>query len=226
MRARLRTPHRASSAARQRRTQPGDGGSIPPTRHVAGVAADVARSSDRRRTPPRVSAPGSRIEALVGSHRPTRGPPLCRRRRSELLVIGRSVSAPPRDSPVEPWTEARVGDDRRRLGVAPAPRRDTWSTRSSSPAAPARDRRGDHFRFAARGAKRIAIGHRGTAMAEECREEFRARPADLLLVRGNVTSEARSRAGPGHSAARRARPHAATAVSPALETEPKHGSGR
>ena len=46
------------------------------------------------------------------------------------------------------------------------------------------------LRFAARGAKRIAIGYlRNDRVAEETAEELRAAGAEPILVRGNVTSE-------------------------------------
>jgi enoyl-[acyl-carrier protein] reductase III len=80
------------------------------------------------------------------------------------------------------------------------------------------------LRFAARGAKRIAIGYlRNDRAAEETAEELRAAGAEPILVRGNVTSdrvleEVRA-LGPLDALVHNA---ATGVIRPALETEPKH----
>jgi len=80
------------------------------------------------------------------------------------------------------------------------------------------------LRFAARGAKRVAIGYlRNDRAAEATAEELRAAGAEPVLVRGNVTSERVleevAALGPLDVLVH----NAATGVlRPALETEPKH----
>jgi enoyl-[acyl-carrier protein] reductase III len=80
------------------------------------------------------------------------------------------------------------------------------------------------LRFAARGAKRVAIGYlRNDRAAEETAAELRAAGAEPVLVRGNVTSERVleqvESLGPLDALVH----NAATGVlRPALETEPKH----
>ncbi len=80
------------------------------------------------------------------------------------------------------------------------------------------------LRFAARGAKRIAIGYlRNDRAAEETAEELRAAGAEPVLVRGNVTSERVleqvEALGPLDVLVHNA---ATGVIRPALETEPKH----
>ena len=80
------------------------------------------------------------------------------------------------------------------------------------------------LRFAARGAKRIAIGYlRNDRAAEETAEELRAAGAEPVLVRGNVTSERVleevAALGPLDVLVHNA---ATGVIRPALETEPKH----
>jgi enoyl-[acyl-carrier protein] reductase III len=80
------------------------------------------------------------------------------------------------------------------------------------------------LRFAARGAKRIAIGYlRNDRAAEETAEELRAAGAEPILVRGNVTSdrvlEEVEALGPIDALVHNA---ATGVIRPALETEPKH----
>jgi enoyl-[acyl-carrier protein] reductase III len=80
------------------------------------------------------------------------------------------------------------------------------------------------LRFAARGAKRIAIGYlRNDRAAEETAEELRAAGAEPVLVRGNVTSERIleqvQALGPLDVLVHNA---ATGVIRPALETEPKH----
>ena len=80
------------------------------------------------------------------------------------------------------------------------------------------------LRFAARGAKRIAIGYlRNDRAAEETAEELRAAGAEPMLVRGNVTSERVleqvEALGPLDVLVHNA---ATGVIRPALETEPKH----
>jgi enoyl-[acyl-carrier protein] reductase III len=80
------------------------------------------------------------------------------------------------------------------------------------------------LRFAARGAKRIAIGYlRNDRAAEETAEELRAAGAEAILVRGNVTSERVleqvEALGPLDVLVHNA---ATGVIRPALETEPKH----
>ena len=80
------------------------------------------------------------------------------------------------------------------------------------------------LRFAARGAKRIAIGYlRNDRAAEETAEELRAAGAEPVLVRGNVTSERVleevAALGPLDALVHNA---ATGVIRPALETEPKH----
>ena len=80
------------------------------------------------------------------------------------------------------------------------------------------------LRFAARGAKRIAIGYlRNDRAAEETAEELRAAGAEPILVRGNVTSERVleevEALGPLDVLVHNA---ATGVIRPALETEPKH----
>jgi enoyl-[acyl-carrier protein] reductase III len=80
------------------------------------------------------------------------------------------------------------------------------------------------LRFAARGAKRIAIGYlRNDRAAEETAEELRAAGAEPILVRGNVTSdrvlEEVEALGPLDALVHNA---ATGVIRPALETEPKH----
>jgi enoyl-[acyl-carrier protein] reductase III len=80
------------------------------------------------------------------------------------------------------------------------------------------------LRFAARGAKRIAIGYlRNDRAAEETAEELRAAGAEPVLVRGNVTSERVleqvETLGPLDVLVHNA---ATGVIRPALETEPKH----
>jgi enoyl-[acyl-carrier protein] reductase III len=80
------------------------------------------------------------------------------------------------------------------------------------------------LRFAARGAKRVAIGYlRNDRAAEETAEELRAAGAEPTLVRGNVTSERVleqvEALGPLDVLVHNA---ATGVIRPALETEPKH----
>lgn len=80
------------------------------------------------------------------------------------------------------------------------------------------------LRFAARGAKRVAIGYlRNDRAAEETAEELRAAGAEPVLVRGNVTSERVleeiEALGPLEVLVHNA---ATGVIRPALETEPKH----
>jgi enoyl-[acyl-carrier protein] reductase III len=80
------------------------------------------------------------------------------------------------------------------------------------------------LRFAARGAKRIAIGYlRNDRAAEETAEELRTAGAEPVLVRGNVTSERVleqiEALGPLDVLVHNA---ATGVIRPALETEPKH----
>lgn len=80
------------------------------------------------------------------------------------------------------------------------------------------------LRFAARGAKRVAIGYlRNDRAAEETAEELRAAGAEPVLVRGNVTSERVleeiEALGPLDVLVHNA---ATGVIRPALETEPKH----
>ena len=80
------------------------------------------------------------------------------------------------------------------------------------------------LRFAARGAKRIAIGYlRNDRAAEETADELRAAGAEAILVRGNVTSERVleqvEALGPLDVLVHNA---ATGVIRPALETEPKH----
>jgi enoyl-[acyl-carrier protein] reductase III len=80
------------------------------------------------------------------------------------------------------------------------------------------------LRFAARGAKHIAIGYlRNDRAAEETAEELRAAGAEPILVRGNVTSdrvlEEVEALGPLDALVHNA---ATGVIRPALETEPKH----
>lgn len=80
------------------------------------------------------------------------------------------------------------------------------------------------LRFAARGAKRVAIGYlRNDRAAEETAEELRAAGAEPVLVRGNVTSERVleeiEALGPLDVVVHNA---ATGVIRPALETEPKH----
>jgi enoyl-[acyl-carrier protein] reductase III len=80
------------------------------------------------------------------------------------------------------------------------------------------------LRFAARGAKRIAIGYlRNDRAAEETAEELRAAGAEAILVRGNVTSERVLEQVEALGQLDVLVHNAATGViRPALETEPKH----
>ena len=80
------------------------------------------------------------------------------------------------------------------------------------------------LRFAARGAKRIAIGYlRNDRAAEETADELRAAGAEAILVRGNVTSERVLEQVEALGALDVLVHNAATGViRPALETEPKH----
>ena len=80
------------------------------------------------------------------------------------------------------------------------------------------------LRFAARGAKRVAIGYlRNDRAAEETAEEVRAAGTEPILVRGNVTSERVleqvAALGPLDVLVHNA---ATGVIRPALETEPKH----
>ena len=80
------------------------------------------------------------------------------------------------------------------------------------------------LRFAARGAKRVAIGYlRNDRAAEETADELRAAGAEPTLVRGNVTSERVleeiEALGPLDVLVHNA---ATGVIRPALETEPKH----
>ena len=80
------------------------------------------------------------------------------------------------------------------------------------------------LRFAARGAKRVAIGYlRNDRAAEETAEELRAAGTEPILVRGNVTSERVleqvEALGPLDVLVHNA---ATGVIRPALETEPKH----
>ena len=80
------------------------------------------------------------------------------------------------------------------------------------------------LRFAARGAKRVAIGYlRNDKAAEETADELRASGAEPVLVRGNVTSERVleevAALGPLDALVHNA---ATGVIRPALETEPKH----
>ena len=80
------------------------------------------------------------------------------------------------------------------------------------------------LRFAARGAKRVAIGYlRNDRAAEETAEELRAAGTEPVLVRGNVTSERVleqvAALGPLDVLVHNA---ATGVIRPALETEPKH----
>ena len=80
------------------------------------------------------------------------------------------------------------------------------------------------LRFAARGAKRVAIGYlRNDRAAEATAEELRAAGTEAVLVRGNVTSERVleqvSALGPLDVVVHNA---ATGVIRPALETEPKH----
>ena len=80
------------------------------------------------------------------------------------------------------------------------------------------------LRFAARGAKRVAIGYlRNDKAAEETAEELRAAGTEPVLVRGNVTSERVleevAALGPLDVLVHNA---ATGVIRPALETEPKH----
>ena len=80
------------------------------------------------------------------------------------------------------------------------------------------------LRFAARGAKRVAIGYlRNDRAAEETAVELRAAGAEPVLVRGNVTSERVleevEALGPLDVLVHNA---ATGVIRPALETEPKH----
>jgi len=80
------------------------------------------------------------------------------------------------------------------------------------------------LRFAARGAKRIAIGYlRNDRAAEETAEELRTAGAEPILVRGNVTSERVldevAQLGPLDVLVHNA---ATGVIRPALETEDKH----
>jgi enoyl-[acyl-carrier protein] reductase III len=80
------------------------------------------------------------------------------------------------------------------------------------------------LRFAASGAKRIAIGYlRNDRAAEETAEELRAAGSEPILVRGNVTSERVLEQVAALGALDVLVHNAATGViRPALETEPKH----
>jgi enoyl-[acyl-carrier protein] reductase III len=80
------------------------------------------------------------------------------------------------------------------------------------------------LRFAARGAKRVAIGYlRNDRAAEETAEELRTAGTEPILVRGNVTSERVleqvEALGPLDVLVHNA---ATGVIRPALETEPKH----
>ena len=79
-------------------------------------------------------------------------------------------------------------------------------------------------RFADLGAARIGIGYmRNDAAAEETAEELRAKGAEPVLVRGNVSSERVAREVAGLGPLRALVHNAATGViRPALETEDKH----
>jgi enoyl-[acyl-carrier protein] reductase III len=80
------------------------------------------------------------------------------------------------------------------------------------------------LRFAARGAKRVAIGYlRNDRAAEETAEELRAAGTEPVLVRGNVSSERVLEQVAALGRLDVLVHNAATGViRPALETEPKH----
>jgi enoyl-[acyl-carrier protein] reductase III len=80
------------------------------------------------------------------------------------------------------------------------------------------------LRFAARGAKRVAIGYlRNDRAADETAEELRTAGAEPILVRGNVTSERVLEQVAALGRLDVLVHNAATGViRPALETEPKH----
>ena len=80
------------------------------------------------------------------------------------------------------------------------------------------------LRFAARGAKRVAIGYlRNDKAAEETADELRAAGAEPVLVRGNVTSDRVLEEVAALGSLDVLVHNAATGViRPALETEPKH----
>ena len=80
------------------------------------------------------------------------------------------------------------------------------------------------LRFAARGARRVAIGYlRNDRAAEETAEELRAAGTEPVLVRGNVTSDRVLEQVEALGALDALVHNAATGViRPALETEPKH----
>ena len=80
------------------------------------------------------------------------------------------------------------------------------------------------LRFAALGAKRVAIGYlRNDRAAEETAEELRAAGAEPILVRGNITSDRVldevTALGPLDALVHNA---ASGVIKPALETEPRH----
>jgi enoyl-[acyl-carrier protein] reductase III len=80
------------------------------------------------------------------------------------------------------------------------------------------------LRFAALGAKTIALGYlRNDSAAEAAAEELRAAGAEPVLVRGNVSSERVVQECAGHGPYDAVVHNAATGViRPALETEDKH----
>src|SRR5918995_153464 len=154
----------------------------------------------------RVPAPRSSRGAGEGPPGRPRGPPL--RRRED------GAARPARPRVLSRRGGARGASDEGRLGNDPE--------RGSSVRPPASARLIDSvlvtggsrgigkaiaLRFAARGAKRVAIGYlRNDKAAEETADELRAAGAEPVLVRGNVTSDRvlEEVAALGHLVARRA----------------------
>ena len=142
----------------------------------------------------------------------------------ELLDRLGHASSRAEDGPVGAPDEDRVGDDPERgSGVrTPASARliDSVLVTGGSRGIG----RAIALRFAARGAKRVAIGYlRNDRAAEETAEELRAAGTEPILVRGNVTSERVleqvEALGPLDVLVHNA---ATGVIRPALETEPKH----
>src|SRR5918995_2279321 len=171
----------------------------------------------------RVPAPRSSRGAREGPPGRPRGPPL--RRRED------GAARPARPRVLSRRGGARGASDEGRLGNDPE--------RGSSVRPPASAQLIDSvlvtggsrgvgkaiaLRFAARGAKRVAIGYlRNDRAAEETAAELRAAGAEPVLVRGNVTSERVleevAALGPLDVLVHNA---ATGVIRPALETEPKH----